>query len=347
MCKNAADGTAFIDNLITAVQDTSESSKGLLVILTLRSDFLGATQRHGLLNQIIARQAVIVPMMSEAELRDAIGKQAEQAGHPLELATVDLLVEQAAGREGALPLLQFALTDLWEGLRQRIVPSETLRRIGGVGGALAGKAENIYQSLSEADKLVARRAFLKLIQLEEGTKDTRRRVKMIELVAHGEDEKIVHAILSRFAQPDARLVTLSKDKQHHKTAEVTHEALLENWQTLKEWLADSRDDLRFEHRLNDAINNWQRQQHAEGLLWRSPDLDLLHKYYQHAHQDMTAVQVAFYQALARKQRQTQWLKRVTVAVLVGLMVASGTWAYNYKQSQKLVELQTQLLKKVS
>ncbi len=269
LCENAADGTAFIDNLITAVQ----SKPGLLVILTLRSDFLGATQRHGLLNQIIANQPVIVPMMSEAELREAIAKPAEQAGHALDLATVALLVEQAAGREGALPLLQFALSAVWAGLRQGVEPSETLRQMGGVGGALAGKAENIYQGLSAAEKRVARRAFLKLIQLGEGTKDTRRRVKMRELVAHGEDEKTVHTILSQFAQPDARLVTLSQDKQDHRTAEVTHEALLENWQTLKDWLADSREYLRFEHRLNDASNNWENQRRADGLLWRSPDLD--------------------------------------------------------------------------
>jgi len=332
LCENAAEGTAFIDNLLTAVQPNS--STNLLVILTLRSDFLGATQRHSLLNQIIADQLVMVPMMSEAELRDAITKPAEQAGHPLELATVDLLFEQAAGREGALPLLQFALTALWEGLRKGIAPAKKLRDIRGVGGALAGKAEDIYQRLSKAEKLVARRAFLKLIQLGEGTKDTRRRVKITEMVAHGEDEKNVHAILSQFAHFDARLVTLSQDK-----AEVTHEALLEHWQRLKDWLAESRKDLRFEHRLNDAIANWQNQQKADGLLWRSPDLDLLEKYYQHAHQDMTAVQVGFYRASTRKQRQTQWLERVTVAVFVGLTVAlaidyEDAW---YKEQGKIDE----------
>ncbi|OQY49287.1 MAG: hypothetical protein DRR08_17140 [Candidatus Parabeggiatoa sp. nov. 2] len=305
LCENTEESTAFINNLITAVQ----SPTGLLVILTLRSDFLGATQRHGLLNQIIARQAVIVPMMNETELRAAISKPAEQAKHPLELATVDLLVEQAAGREGALPLLQFALSALWEGLRQGSAPAETLRQMGGVGGALAGKAEAIYQSLSEAEQPIARRAFLKLIQLGEGTKDTRRRVKMTEMVAHGEDEQTVHAMLSRFAHPNARLVTLSQDKQHHKTAEVTHEALLDNWQTLKDWLADSRDDLRFEHRLNDAINNWQRQQQAEGLLWRSPDLDLLQKFYQQHRQDMTHAQINFFEASVTAKRQAEERER--------------------------------------
>jgi hypothetical protein len=336
LCENPEESRAFINNLITAIQP--ESKLDLLVILTLRSDFLGATQRHGLLNQIIARQAVIVPMMSEAELRDAISRPAEQAKHPLELALVDLLVEQAAGREGALPLLQFALSALWEGLRQGSAPSETLRQMGGVGGALADKAEAIYQSLSEAEKLVARRAFLKLIQLGEGTKDTRRRVKMTELVAHGEDEQTVHAMLSQFAHPDARLVTLFQDKQHHKTAEVTHEALLEHWQTLKDWLADSRDDLRFEHRLNDAINNWQRQQQAEGLLWRSPDLDLLEKYHQQHRQDMTAVQVAFYQASARKQLFTKKVTQVTASALVILTLVSGIGTYLSVQAERRISL---------
>jgi len=275
-------------------------------------------------------------MMSDAELRDAIGKPAEQAGHPLDIATVDLLVEQAAGREGALPLLQFALTDLWEGLRQGVEPSETLRRIGGVGGALAGKAEDIYQSLAAGEKLVARRAFLKLIQLGEGTKDTRRRVKMVDMVAHGEDENVVHAILGRFARADARLVTLSKDELGSRTAEVTHEALLENWQLLRGWLADSREDLRFEHRLSEAIRNWEGQRRADGLLWRSPDLDLLENYYQHARQDMTAVQVAFYQASARKQRFTKKVIQFTVSALLILAFVSGIGTYLSVQAERRI-----------
>ncbi len=46
--------------------------------------------------------------MDEEELRQAISQPAEKAGHPLDEATVELLIEQTEGREGALPLLQFA-----------------------------------------------------------------------------------------------------------------------------------------------------------------------------------------------------------------------------------------------
>jgi hypothetical protein len=73
-------------------------------------------------------------MMTEAELRAAIMEPANQAGYPLETATINLLIEQSKGREGALPLLQFALEQLWEGLKQGVAAADTLAQIGGVGG---------------------------------------------------------------------------------------------------------------------------------------------------------------------------------------------------------------------
>jgi len=346
LCQDDKQRTAFIDNIMSAVQD---STGRLSVILTLRSDFLGETQRHPPLNQTIASLAVIVPMMSQEELRDAISKPAEQAGHSLDSATIELLIGQTEGREGALPLLQFALTRLWEGMIQGIAPAETLNQIGGVGGALAKEAERLYQSLSDAEKPVARRAFLKLVQLGEGSKDTRRRVNIEEIVAHGEDKEKIHKLLDNFAYREARLITLAKEESDQITAEITHEALLENWTTLKDWLASSREDLRFEHRLNEAAKHWESQNRAEGLLWRSPDLDLLRQFYQRTSQDMTPREVDFFQASARKQRQTQWIKRVTVAVLVVLTLVSGGGAYwatlerNKAEEQKNQALRTQSL----
>ncbi|RKZ78968.1 MAG: hypothetical protein DRR19_25630 [Candidatus Parabeggiatoa sp. nov. 1] len=331
LCQQAEERTAFIENIMAAVQD---DSRRLSVILTLRSDFLAETQRHEAFNQAIAHQAVIVLMMSEAELRDAMSQPAENAGHPLETSTVALLLEQTKGREGALPLLQFALTRLWEGLSNGITPADTLTEIGGVGGALAQAAERIYQGLSDTEQQIARRAFLKLIQLGEGSKDTRRRVNMADMVAHREAPENIHGVLEHFVRREARLITLSKDEHDQVTAEVTHEALLENWATLKEWLASSREDLRFEHRLADAAKHWDSQSQVDGLLWRSPDLELLRNFHQHASQDMTAVQVAFFQASARKQRQTKWWNfgAMLLVVLTFISGASTYWAFSEREN---------------
>ena len=112
LCEDESAREAFIANLVVAAQ---ERSRRVAVILTLRSDFLGQVQSSPMLNQLFSKQGVLVPMMDRAALREAIAQPAEQAGHPFDEATISLLIEQSEEREGALPLLQFALTRMWEG----------------------------------------------------------------------------------------------------------------------------------------------------------------------------------------------------------------------------------------
>jgi len=322
-CKEEEERRAFIDNLMAAVTDKSGR---LFIILTLRSDFLGETRAHEALNQLIAQQNVIVPMMTQAELRLAIAQPAENAGHTLDNAIITLLVEQTKGLEGVLPLLQFALTRLWSGLINGVDPIDTLKEIGGVGGALAQKAEEIYQKLSEGDKNIARRAFLKLV--EPGTKNTRRRVNMKEIVAHHEDDRQIHSLLDKFADKEARLITLSENEQGQTTVEITHEALLENWDTLKEWVLTHNEDLRFEHRLTEATRHWESANRVDGLLWDSPDFEQLQKFHERASQDMTMVQMDFYRASENKKR---WAKRkgwgaIALVLLTFISFGSVYWA---------------------
>jgi hypothetical protein len=213
------------------------------VVITLRTDFLGETQRHKKLNALICsdQQHVMIPTMGEEELRQAIAKPAELAGHPLDDALINQMISDTKDREGALPLLQFALQRIWDGLLEKepIDPAVTYKKLGGVGGALAGEAQRIYGKLSKEDKQIARRVFLGLVQLGEGTRDTRRRARIEELMPVGVDEERVHEVIGRFSSHNARLITLAStadasqqdqadDYGSEETAEVTHEALFEH-----------------------------------------------------------------------------------------------------------------------
>ena len=250
LCKNPTERQVFIDNLLNASTDPTGN---LSVILTLRSDFLGETQRHQRLNQVIGSdQSVIVSAMTTDELRRAIAAPAQQAGHDLDAATVDLLVKDTEGREGALPLLQFALTQIWEGLIKGIAPAKTYRAMGEVGGALAGKAQEIYDQLKESEKNIARRVFVELVHLGEGTRDTRRRVPLANLQTKRDSLEAIRQVVNRFAVPGARLVTLSS-LEGQNMIEVTHEALFDHWQLFEDWLA-KRDDIRFKRRLDTAAD---------------------------------------------------------------------------------------------
>jgi hypothetical protein len=321
LCKDTNERQAFIENLLCAASDPTGN---LSVIITLRSDFLGETQRHPVLNQVIGSdQSVIVPAMTEDELRRAIAEPAKQAGHPLDEATVDLLVKDTEGREGALPLLQFALTRIWEGLGEGTPPAETYRQMGGVGGALAGKAQEIYDKLPEAEKDMARRIFIGLVQLGEGTRDTRRRAAIENLMASQDRPETLQQVLDRFSSPGARLITLSS-QANQEIAEVTHEALFGHWQQLNEWLDSSRDDIRFERRLEAAAQYWQDQRRPAGLLWQRPDLDLLRDYHKRLCHQMTALQLEFFQAAVGRETRQKMLLGGAVSALA-ILAAGMTW----------------------
>jgi WD40 repeat protein len=303
LCDDRQERDIFLDNLLVAA---SEAGGAVSVVFTLRSDFLGETHDHPWLNGLIAQQAVLVPAMTKDQLRAAIAEPARVAGHPLDTALVDLLAEQTYGREGALPLLQFALTRIWQGLVEGTKPAETLQQLGGVGGALSGEAQRIYDGLEPRDRQLARRVFLSLVQLGQTAPDTRRRVEVFSLVAHAEDPARVRGVITRFATPAARLLTLSAVGQAGaETVEVTHEAIFEHWPQMRQWLDEGRSDLRFQRRLDEAARHWQDEGKPAGLLWRSPDLDRLRHYHQTSGPEMTPAQIEFFAGSCRLEDEDQ------------------------------------------
>jgi WD40 repeat protein len=349
LCKEKTHQTAFIENILTLNEEQHLSVK---IILTLRSDFLGETQQHSKLNQLLAKDSVIVPAMNENELRDAISKPAELMGHPLDEATINLLLEQTEGRASALPLLQFALTQIWDNMSKGISAAQTLSECGGVGGALAKKAQEIFEKLPEEDQKVTRRIFLKLVQLGEGAKDTRRRTPLSEMIAqHDESSEKVKLILERFARQDVRLLSLATQAVENNCifAEITHEALLDNWQLLQEWLKDGREAERFHRRVHEAAQLWQLNQRPIGTLWRSPDLDLLATFYASHAEDMTALEIDFFNSSREQQqheineklKQQRRLKLLTSVALIVAVVA-GFFYFQADKNAKEAEKQAEI-----
>ena len=251
----------------------------------MRSDFLAETQKLRALNTLFAEQGFLVRAMNESELKDAISKPAEQAGHPLDQATVSLLIEQTEDREGALPLLQFALSRIWEGLEQGVSPAVTLEKIGGVGGALAGEAERVYQDLPPGEKSIARHVFLGLVQLGEGTHDTRRRVSITNLVPHRNESTTVKQVIDKFSASSKRLITCSANEEGIEAAEVTHETLIRNWPRLIEWLDENRTLLKQQRRIEQAAEEWRSQNHQSGYLLQGLPLTEA-KLFQNTHTDI-------------------------------------------------------------
>ena len=198
-----------------------------------------------------------------------------------------------------------------------------MKDIGGVGGALAGEAQRVYDSLSQSEQEIARRLFLGLVQLGEGTRDTRRRASVASLMARSDEPMHFRRVIERFTDPGVRLMTVSAEGTE-ETAEVTHEALFEHWQELNEWLDGSRDDIRFQRRLDEAAKYWEAQKRPTGLLWRRPDIDLLRSYHKRFSQQMTGQQLDFFKATVRRETQQKVLQSMGVSALIAL-AAGMAW----------------------
>ncbi|MGB3494222.1 MAG: pentapeptide repeat-containing protein [Elainellaceae cyanobacterium] len=261
--KFVAERDAFIGNLLCAAGDRSQY---VSVIVTCRSDFLGETQQHPKLNQLFSTQGFLVPIMQPEEMEGAISEPAKQAGRELDPATVRLLVEQARGQQGALPLLQFALQRIWEGLEQGVESLGTLEEIGGVGGALAHEAQQLYNSLNKDEQKIAQRIFVSLVQIEDGSEGTRRRVAKSELITSDSDAPQVEAIIKRFAAPGVRFLVTSFDAERGDTIEVAHEALIRNWEQLQEWLAECREALRQKRKIEQEAQEWEKRERNKDFL---------------------------------------------------------------------------------
>ncbi len=253
----------LLENLAAAVLD--ERSR-LHVIITLRADFTDKPLRYVDFGELMNRRFEFVLPLTPDELERAVLNPAQRVGLKLEKGLVSTIIREVGNQPGALPLLQYALSELFDSRDGRVLTNKAYHEIGGVLGALGRSAETIYTELDEAVRSAARQLFLRLVTLGEGTEDTRRRVLREELeglTAVGgvalSSEAISKGqwstVIDIFGK--ARLLSFDRDPvTRGATVEVAHEALLREWSRLREWLTESRSDVRTQRQLATAANEW-------------------------------------------------------------------------------------------
>ena len=241
---------AFLDALAAAVEDPHSR---LRVVLTLRADFYDRPLGHRAMGELLRRGTEVITPMSPDELERAIDGPAERVGVRFEPGLLAEIVAEVAARAGALPLLQYALTELFEQRRGAVVELTSYRAMGGVSGALVRRAEALYDGLDAAAKSMARQVLLRLVTLGEGDEVARRRVLRHELTALSARD--VDHVLDTFGRH--RLLSFDRDPvTRGPTVEIAHEALLSEWDRVRSWIDEGREDMRRQRRLSSAATEW-------------------------------------------------------------------------------------------
>ena len=240
----------FLDSLYTAVTDPASHLK---VVITLRADFYDRPLNHPNFGGLVQEGTEVILPLNTEDLQDAIRCPTERVGVSFEEGLVTDIVADVVDQPGELPLLQYALTELFERRDGRILKKDAYQKIGGVLGALGRRSEEVFTGLDEGGQEAARQLFLRLVTLGEGVEDTRRRVLRSEVETVY--PKRFTEVIDSFGK--VRLLTFDHDPvTRGPTVEVAHEALLLEWRRLREWLDESRADIRLQRVLENAANEW-------------------------------------------------------------------------------------------
>ncbi len=284
LCPDEHERQDFFQQILKAINIHRDQ---LRVVLSLRSDFEPQVRDAGLklvcqelnLNNTLLTKGwqsgrFIVPAMTRGELREAIEKPAEARvmyfkPHNL----VEQLIDEVADMPGALPLLSFALSELYlkflkrqqeaqsqGAIIDRTLTQEDYQELGGVILSLTRRADEEYQALFQenpAYEPVIRHVMLRMVALG-GGELARRQVPLSELEYPPEKNSLVKDVIERFRT--ARLLVKGQDADGNPYVEPAHDALVRGWEKLLAWTQAEKESLVLQRRLTPVAVEWNSQQ---------------------------------------------------------------------------------------
>ena len=259
----------FLDCLIAVAND--ERSR-VRVVTTIRADFFDRPLAYAEFAEALADGIVTVGPPARDGLAQAVSAPARTVGLDLEPGLVGHIIADVEGQPGALPLLQYALTEMFSRREGSTLTIAGYEATGGVTGALGRRAEELYNGLAPDAKLATREVFLRLVSVDELGTVTRRRARQTELVSLAVDRGGLESMLQAFA--GFRLLTFDRDPvTRGPTVEVAHEALLTEWPRLRGWIEDARESLILARRVGESAQEWIGSNEDPSYLLRGVHLE--------------------------------------------------------------------------
>ncbi|MFS0519399.1 caspase family protein [Nostoc sp. UIC 10607] len=358
LCQNEDERKQFFQEILTAINFHRHR---LRVVLSLRSDFEPQIRDAGLkfvpaalrlgntvLENIWQSGRFIVPAMTRGELRSAIEKPAETRVmyfQPHDL--VEQLIDEVADMPGALPLLSFALSELYLKYLKRQRDAEnrgiTIDRgliqsdyqdLGGVVRSLTQRADEEYEVLVQENPAYAQiipQVMLRMVALG-GGELARRQVPLSELEYPPSKNALVKEVIERFTK--ARLLVTGDDAEGNSYVEPAHDALVRGWQKLLGWRKQEEENLALQRRLTPAAQEWFTKKQTRFLWNADPRLDLLEKVLKSENNWFNQLEAEFVQRSVQKKNQNSIVRwSITGSVLVGSMIFSAAVWSQWRTSE--------------
>lgn len=295
LCRDEAERRAFINNLMYAVSPVTGGTT--MLVMSLRADHYGRCGQYASLREALQTNQVYIGPMNYTELHEVVVQPADEYGCVFEPGLVGLILrdcgvtpdEEMSG-SSTLPLLSHALLMLWNEREGERLTLAAYQKVGGVRGAIARTADRLLKRFDVQEYNIARHIFLQLIEVDEQTVDTRRRVSWPDLIPASLRSPLLEqaqfGILATVIPHSTKSVTLEQFEDvlnqligarlitaEQEAFTIAHEALIREWDTLRDWVHDGHEVLHAHSKLQRATLEWFRNQQDPSFLYRGKQLE--------------------------------------------------------------------------
>jgi ABC-type multidrug transport system fused ATPase/permease subunit len=321
---DAAERLTFTLCLSSIADDATSPTR---VVLSLRSDFLDRVAEDRRFMNELGQGLFLLAAPQRAGLSEALVQPAEMAGYRFESQEIiDDMLAHLESTQGALPLLQFAASKLWEARdsARRLLTTASYKAFGGIAGAMAAHADTVLPRLVTPERT---RALVSLDELQEATRDA-------EAV-----EQLVNQLVK------ARLLMV-QTSAGVATVELVHESLITGWPLLRRWLDEGREDQAFREQLRTAARQWESRGRAQGLLWTGEPLEEARLWRARHPAELPEKDQAFLDAAFALATRAQRVRRAvvvgTIGLLAGMVVVGAVALVQVRRAETLAVEQAQV-----
>jgi WD40 repeat protein len=311
-----------------------------LMILTMRSDFIGSVARRQDLQELLECALEPITPMSAGELRKAIERPAEQIGLKFEPGVVDLLVHDILGEPAALPLLQFTLLKLWQHRDHNQVTLAAYRKLGGGRLALTQSADKFYNSLIVEEQVMTDRVLLQLVCPGIGQDNVANRVRRSALYGTIGAKETVDRVLDKLIHQEHFIRSTSGETEAEDELEIAHEALLRNWSHMVGLLERERERMTIGRRLQLKAADWLRLGRGkagllQGLALAEAEEWMTNPSVDSVTDDLRALVVASQEAEYRTRRREFRIRVVLVVLAAASLIFAGLALLQLRKAKRL------------
>ena len=327
---------AFLKLLLAAA---NSDGFPVYVLITMRLEWLNECASYVGWAEAMNEGLYLVPSMSRQQFQRVILGPLELAGGSITSSLVGRMLNDLDGRSDQLPVLQHALMRLWDRCGANTpFDNANYEAVGTVARCLSAHAEEVYAELTDPQKRAAEGIFKSITQVNKNRRVRRPRPLREILSSRGLSFGEAEAVITAFSLPGRSfLVTTQGALNEDSVIDLSHEALIRQWERLCKWVDAEADTEARLYRLHEDATEWDSDRKGRAdCLYRGTGL-------QRAEELLPLVPSAgpeaqFLRACARARTWQRLRTLGVVALLLCMVAAFGLYQLHVTRKTHLMEV---------